>query len=71
MRFVLITEETTHLEHQRIDMADLSESIRLRSYKANRSNSDPVILVAGEQLQVVSEIRYLWVLIDSNFPFTS
>ena len=37
--------------------------------KTNKPTSDHHIIVAGEKLQIVSEFKYLGVLIDSNLSF--
>ena len=48
---------------------NVSKTVSMFFCKTNKPTSDHHIIVAGEKLQVVSEFKYLGVLIDSNLSF--
>ena len=48
---------------------NVSKTVSMLFCKTNKPTSDHHIIVAGEKLQVVSELKYLGVLIDSNLTF--
>ena len=48
---------------------NVSKTVSMFFCKTNKPTSDHHIIVAGEKLQIVSEFKYLGVLIDSNLSF--
>lgn len=50
---------------------NVSKTVGMFFTKTTNSTANPDIVISGEKLQIVTEFKYLGILIDSKFNFNS